>query len=326
MIARLPTIAMLICVLPVGLGCSKKPSASELKGLNGALLQAVDHHDIASTRRLLNKGADIETLGDNDMTPLGIAASDNDLPTVQLLLQKGAKAHVKDHSLVTPLMHAAYGGDTEIVRLLLQQNPDRAEKNQALLEAAHGEPAVVVIENTRDPSAVEASRKQTMAELESPWVETVKLLLDSGADIEATDEYRGPPLVDAASYAQTDVVLALLQRGANLHARDRYGNTALIAASCECAIATMNDAYDVIKLLLDKGSDVNAHSNQGTTALMNAAGGFGGSAIVKLLLDHGADPRARDIKGNTALKYAKESNREDKVQPLKQALARPRKD
>lgn len=160
-----------------------------------------------------------------------------------------------------------------------------------------------------------------MSRLETPAVETVKLLLDSGADIETADKYRGPPLIDAAGYAQTNVVLFLLNRGANLRARDKYGNTALIAASCECVVATMNSAYSVVKVLVEKGSDVNAHSNDGTTALMNAAGGFGGSAIVKLLLDHGADPRARDSKGNTALKYAIEANREDKVRLLKQALA-----
>jgi uncharacterized protein len=114
-------------------------------------------------------------------------------------------------------------------------------------------------------------------------------------------------------------VLYLLSRGANLNARDRYGNTALIAASCECAVATMNDAYDAVKLLLEKGADVNAHSNDGTTALMNAAGGFGGSAIVKLLLEHGADPRARDAQRKTALDYA--NDRPDKALLIRKALA-----
>ncbi len=316
------TVALLICILAVGLECSKKPTPDELSKLNRELLQAVDHHDVASARRLLAKGANIETTGYNDTTPLELAASDDDLPMSQLLLQKGANAHVKDHSLGTPLTHAAYGGHTEIVRFLLKQNPDLEEKNQALLEAAHSV-AVVVIENPqKDHSGgTTVSSEETLPALASPEAETVKLLLDSGADIEATDQYRGPPLIDAAAHAQTDVVQLLLEKGANLQARDKYGNTALIAASCECAQATMNSAYYVVKLLLEKGSDVNAHANEGTTALMNAAGGFGGSAIVKLLLEHGADPRARDSKGNIALKYALDANREDKVQLLKQALA-----
>jgi len=324
--ARLTTIALLICIVPIGPSCSRKPTAGELAALNRELYQAANHQDLASARRLLDKGANIETTGDNDMTPLGAAADNGDLSMVQLLLQRGANPRAKDHSLETPLMHAAYGGHTEIVRLLLKQNPDLAEKNEALLEAAHGEPAIVIMaDSQKDQSGGAASKEQTMSKLEAPWVETAKLLLDSGADIEATDEYRGPPLIDAAGYAQTNVVLFLLNRGANLHARDKYGNTALIAASCECAVATMNSAYDVVKVLLEKGSDVNARSGEGTTALMSAAGGFGGSAIVKLLLDHGADPRARDSQGNTALKFAMERDRPDKAKLIKQALAKIRK-
>jgi ankyrin repeat protein len=329
MFARSTAIIMLSYGLLATLGCSKTQSPDQLKELNRQLIQAVGHHDLDTTRRLLDKGANIETTSTdgNDTTLLGIAARDADLAMAKLLLQRGAKAHVKDHSLVTPLMHAAYGGHTEIVRVLLKQNPDQIEKNEALLEAAHGGSAVVIIEepNKDHPGRDSISRERILSEASSPWVETVKLVLDSGADIEAKDEYRGPPLVDAAAYAQTDVVLLLLQKGANLHARDKYGNTALIAASCECAVATMNDAYDVVKVLLDRGSDVNARSNSGTTALMNAAGGFGGSAIVKLLLDHGADPRARDSEGRTALKYAMQENREDKVSLLKQALAKAHK-
>lgn len=321
---RLLTIAFLICIVTAGIDCSKKLTATELPDLNRQLFKAVDHRDIASVRRLLRSGANLETTGYNDMTPLGAAASNGDLPMVQFLIENGAKPHVKDHSLETPLMHASYGGHTEVVRLLLTQNPDLAEKSEALLEAAHGEPAIVVINDAQnDQSASDLARQQAMSAEEAPWVETVKLLLNSGADIEATDEYRGPPLIQAAGYAQTNVVVLLLERGANLNARDKYGNTALIAASCECAVATMNDAYDVVNVLLDKGSDVNAHSDDGTTALMNAAGGFGGSAIVKLLLERGADPRARDSKGRTALKFALE-NRKDKAQLIEQALAKTR--
>lgn len=324
MFHRLRAIVLLICALAAGPGCSKPRTPEEMKDLNRELLQAVDHHDAATTRRLLAQGANIETPGGNDMTPLGIAASDDDLPMVQLLLQKGANPHAKDHSLVTPLMHAAYAGDTEIVRLLLKQNPNRAEKNEALLEATQFSVAVVVIENTQNDhsSTASESREQAISRPVPSSVETVKVLLESGADIETTDEYRGPPLIDAAAHAQTEVVILLLERGANLHARDKYGNTALIAASCECAVATMNDAYDVVRVLLEKGSEVNAHANDGTTALMNAAAGFGGAAIVKLLLDHGADPRARDSEGNTALQLAMVAHREDKVQLLKQALAK----
>lgn len=320
---RRASIALLISMLVVDIGCSRKLTANELAESNRQLFEAVDHHDLAAARRLLKQGANIQTTGYNNMSLLAIAASNGDLPMVKLLLERGANPHSRDRSLETPLMRASYDGHFEIVRLLLQQNPDLTEKNAALLASAHGQPAIVILNDSeKDASGAPISREQIMARLEDPWIQTVKLLIDSGANIEATDEYRGPPLVDAASYAQTNTARYLLSRGANLNARDRYGNTALIAAACECAVATMNDAYDVVELLLEKGSDVNAHSNDGTTALMNAAGGFGGSAIVKLLLDHGADPKARDAQRKTALDYA--INRPDKALLIRQALARIR--
>jgi uncharacterized protein len=314
----LKAITLLACVLP-SLKCSKKPPVAEL---NHELLQAVDHRALASVRNSLKKGANIECTTYNDMTPLEIAAGHNDLPMVQLLLQSGANAHAKDRSLETPLMSAAHGGYTEVVRLLLKQGPSLSEKNEALLEASHGEPAIIIGENASDGTSSDAAaaRRKVMSEAEKPWVEIVRLLLDSGADIEARDEYRGPPLIYASEFAQTNVVLLLLDRGANLHARDKEGRTALIAASCNCAVATMNDAYDVVEVLLHKGADVNAHSNDGTTALMAAAGGFGGSAIVKLLLEHGADPRAKDSAGSTALSFALKTGRKDKIELIRQAL------
>jgi len=311
------SVRLVISVLAVCVACEKKPTANEFANLNHQLFQAVDHRDLQATRRLLAKGANIETTEYNEMTPLGAAASNGDLAMVQFLLSKGASARAKDHSLQTPLTHAAYGGHAEVVRLLLERNPDLNERNEALLEAAHGEPAIVASEG--------ASLEEAMSAFEAPWVETVKLLLDNGANIEATDEYRGPPLVDAAGYAQTSVVRLLLDRGANLRAKNKYGSTALIVASCNCAVATMNDAYDVVKLLLEKGSNVNDRSNDGATALIAAAEGFGGSVTVKLLLDNGADPRARDSAGKTALQYAVENNRQDKAQLIRHALSGARK-
>jgi len=160
---------LLIFILSVSPACSKNPTAAELARLNHDLYQATDHRDLSSVRRLLDKGANIEATGDNEMTPLGAAAGNGDLPMVQFLLQKGANPHAKDHSLETPLMHAAYDGHAEIVRLLLKQNLDIIAKNAALLEAAHGEPAIVIMQDSgKDPSGAIVSREQTMARLEAP--------------------------------------------------------------------------------------------------------------------------------------------------------------
>jgi ankyrin repeat protein len=93
---RLIAILLSTSTLLGSLGCSRKLSPKELAEYNNQLLEAVDHHKLASVSALLKKGANIEATGYNDMTVLAIAASNGDLPMVQLLLKRGANPHAKD--------------------------------------------------------------------------------------------------------------------------------------------------------------------------------------------------------------------------------------
>lgn len=120
----------------------------------------------------------------------------------------------------------------------------------------------------------------------------------------------------------TDTVRVLLNQGADINARDYFGSTALI-------IAAENGHSEIVKLLLDKGADVNAKDNFGTTSLMAASGNAGtakmlvekhpdgkvsislsmavvqsGTEAVELLLKNGADVNAKDRYGGTALARA----------------------
>ena len=268
---------------------------------------------------LIQQGANIEAKATNGVTPLMNAAETGNVPLVGLLLQSGANPSTKDDQDEIALTHAARGGWLKVVDLLARFSNSK-EKNQALFAAVEAGPVTIEI---RDAPAQSAQPKnQAAAEIEESWTETVESLLASGADIEARNLEGSTPLIWAASFAQTDIVNLLLRRGARLDATDKYGNTPLISAACECAIATMNSAYDVTKMLLDHGAQVNARSKDGTTALMNAASGFGSVDIVKLLLNKGADPRAKDDHGNTPLLLARQRRRADKIRLLREALAR----
>lgn len=291
--------------------------SANLPGLGQQLLKAVDERDINSAHELLQRGADLETRGTNGLTPLMMAAEHGDMDMVRLLLDAGANAKAKDEQGEIALTQAARVGFTDVVKLLVKRSGIKG-KNQALFGAVEGGPVVIQL--------ADAGGYNPAPVLESPWVSTVKILLAQGAELEARrDENGDTPLIAAAAFAETDVVALLLQRGADINATDNAGNTALMSAACECAVATMNSAYDVVKVLLKKGADVNARSTDGATALINAAAGFGDVSIVKLLLDHGADPAAKDNRGNTALASAQKSQRPDKVRVLKYALARSAK-
>ena len=101
-------------------------------------------------------------------------------------------------------------------------------------------------------------------------------------------------LIDAVENGDIQSVRELLDRGADPNSRDDYDNTTLILA-----LINRNGNIEIIRLLLDRGADPNLQNDRGYTVLMNASM-FGYTEIVRLLLDRGADPYIRNCHNNTA--------------------------
>ena len=90
--------------------------------------------------------------------------------------------------------------------------------------------------------------------------ETVKLLLDKGADVNMKTDNGETALIEASENGHIEVVKLLLDKGADVNAKDNYGNTSLILASSY-------GYHEVVSILLENGADVNAITNSGYTAL-----------------------------------------------------------
>ena len=82
------------------------------------------------------------------------------------------------------------------------------------------------------------------------YFDIIELLLDHGADTEASDQYGATPLIIAASEFNINGVKLLLERGANPNATDRNGWTALRWAS--------SMRYDPIVKILESFSSQNS--------------------------------------------------------------------
>jgi ankyrin repeat protein len=137
----------------------------------------------------------------------------------------------------------------------------------------------------------------------------VRLLLTRGAAINAKQVEGRTPLYIAASMGQgASLVKLLLNDGANPSLATANGMTPLMAASVRGDVETM-------KLLVDKNADVNTKNGAGETALMFAATN-GSSAAVRFLIDHGADAKAKSKRGETALGNAGTSGVEETVRAL----------
>ncbi|MGW8283955.1 MAG: ankyrin repeat domain-containing protein, partial [Gemmatimonadota bacterium] len=108
------------------------------------------------------------------------------------------------------------------------------------------------------------------------------LLLDSGADIDATEEDGETPLHFAAWRSETGTGALLIERGADLEIRNHWGRTPLLI------VARETGSTDFAGLLIESGAKVNVRDRYGASPLDLAAWrGFGG--LVNLLLDHGAE-------------------------------------
>lgn len=162
------------------------------------------------------------------------------------------------------------------------------------------------------------------------YIEIVTLLLEAGANPNATDVLKQTPLRWAAYSNQPSITELLLNFKANPNIPDDYGTTPLIEAAekgLEAVVAKLlaykadpniqddsgNTALlinivrkgnaKITQMLLDAGANPNTQDNDGMTTLMGAVLQKDAS-VVKALLDAGADPNIKHNNGVNALSFA----------------------
>jgi uncharacterized protein len=292
--------------------CSHHPAGSPL--LDKQLLDASEQGDAAAVERLLRQGADVNARV-RDSTPLLNAVTRGRVAVAKVLLDNGATLSAGAADSDSVWSSALLAGQPAIVELLLQRGVGKEAKNAALFFVIREQPTIL-----KYPSG-----GQTSADIDDydGYSAVVNVLLKNGVDIEARDESGSTPLIEAAGYGRLAIVQALLKRGANIEARDaQSGVTPLLAAACDCAVATMPDTDVVVQLLLERGADIDATDNSGNTALIIASGGgVEKGRIVKLLLQKGANSRVRNKAGQTALSVAQRDGVSDVVKLLKRFSA-----
>jgi len=163
-------------------------------------------------------------------------------------------------------------------------------------------------DSTSDKNAPFDATEQLLNAARSGDTETIKSLLNNGADVNAKDNEGWHPLQLAAKRGDVEIVRFLLENGADVNATNNLGGTALMSAASRGYV-------EIVKLLLEKGADINAQQTFGSTALMMAAI-EGQTNSVELLLDKGADINAKNPNGMTALMFAASAGHTDTVELL----------
>ena len=168
------------------------------------------------------------------------------------------KARTKNGT--TPVLLAVYARHPEIAESLLASG---IEPN--IFEAA----ATGRVERVQDlikknPELVKAYSPDGWSALHLSFgnLEIVKLLLDSGADINAVSKngFSATPLQGAAAFKAMELARLLIARGANVNCRGEEGVSPLHEAAGSGQI-------ELAKLLLDHGANLNAKDDHGKTPL-----------------------------------------------------------
>lgn len=177
--------------------------------------------------------------------------------------------------------------------------------DQELIIAANKGNYDLVIDLLKRGANVNAQNKRygtpLLGAIATGRAQTVRLLLERGADANLADEVR-TPLMAAQSFgchleSKLEVTFLLLKYGADVNARDFNGVTALAEAFDKRLIANA-------KLLLRHGAQINLRDAVAKMFLINSAQA-GDLELVHYLLKHNADPKIQGGEYNaSALMWA----------------------
>ncbi|QDV46831.1 Ankyrin repeat protein [Stieleria neptunia] len=192
-------------------------------------------------------------------------------------------------------------------------------RNDELVEAANAgdlETVKRLIEDGADPNSVD---KHGMGPLLNFHPDVTRLLLEQGADPDLQrNENIAPVLVGVCGNFQC--LRLMVEAGANVNRASEHNG--------ETALHWVVDGSEIrsVQLLLDHGANPNAQTKpgmktyglwrdarvRGETPLHRAAA-WGSSEIIQLLLDAGADPTIRDANRDTPLSWASWYRREKSI-------------
>jgi len=289
-------------------------NAKDLDGNAPLHLTARKGHNDAVKVLLTYKGADVNIMNQTNWTALHYAADGGHCYVIEKILNCKVDVNIKTICGNTPLHLAVVKGYRSVVNRLLNAGADVHIKTNCGYTPLH-------------------------LAVSKGYTNVVNRLLIAGADFHITTN--NPFLHDTVDGEYRDIIEALLNSQANVNATDRYGNTPLHRAA-------LKGCYCAVKILLCKGADTNIMNKNNWTALHNAADGghcdvmgelFNNRAdvnsknsdgstplhratlkgykdAVNVLLNNGADVSIVDDDNRTALYYAEARGTCDEIEGL----------
>ena len=292
-----------------------------------ALMWAVEQKNPAAVKALLDAGADFRARTGPAGLPRNYMAARVDTAGVEAAVRRYADAAAAGRTYEEQVEFEEKNGTVHEGRRAAAQ-PARP----AAAGAANQPPPVVQADDTEVVIAglvgsggggltalVLAAREGDL--------QSVKFLLDAGADVNQVTEYGWTPLLTATNNRHYKLAMFLIERGADVNRANKGGWTPLYLATDNRNIEGGDfpvpkpdmDHLEYIKFLLDRGATPNARikDNTLTRTIFTMQWFFESGAtpfvraaqssdieLMKVLLAHGADPKAATDHGDTALTAA----------------------
>lgn len=227
--------------------------------------------------------------------------------------------------------------NTEVPRYKKEYLQDYMKDEPAELPEDYEYEEAPLIENPDEKDINGQTLAMKAAKIGNEW--QLKLLIDSGADINAKDKDGWTALMYAVRYQEgVQTVSLLLNADADVKAKNNFDSSALLIAACynnnPQILKMLLEYYSTsekellkaftqilssslipeyiqmakIKLFLEKSLQLNTFY-EGKTPLMYAAQYGNSTNVIKLLLDNGCITTVRSTEGKTAFEYASKNSK-----------------
>lgn len=311
---------------------------------------ACANQDAEVVRKLLAAGANPNLAKETGETPLMTCANTGAVDAVKALLDAGADPDASEkREAQTALMWAAAERHPAVIKLLIDGGANVDARSKVLAES---EPFIIEVAKgdsvfgTNYPKTIRFPKTSggfTALHFAAQQgdMDSARILLDAGADINAPHQEHGSALIIALASGHEELSRFLIEQGADVNVKDAWGITPLHYALHKGVLILNNykpsetDRFGwerrnmpgLVKLLLDKGADPNArieysyayHSNPfiaravedppqvdpvGATPLLLAAASGDVESMRILVESGGADRNATTIGGATLFMLA----------------------
>ncbi|XP_015982943.1 ankyrin repeat and SOCS box protein 3 isoform X2 [Rousettus aegyptiacus] len=231
---------------------------------------------------------------DDTCSTVGLAARKGDVKILRKLLKKGCSIDVADNRGWMPIHEAAYHNSIECLRMLIHKDSSenyiktRTFEGFCALHLAasqgHWKVVQVLLEAGADPNATTFEETTPLfLAVENGQIDALRLLLRHGANVNGSHSMCGWNALHQATFQENaEIIKLLLKKGANKECQDDFGITPLF-------VAAQYGKLESLSILISSGANVNCQASDKATPLFIAAQ-EGHTECVELLLSSGADP------------------------------------